>query len=269
MTREILPVVILCGGQGTRMYGGGAPRPKMLVEVGEWPMLWHLMQIYAHYGHKQFILCLGYLGDQIRRYFLEYEVMHRDVTFRLGAPNGPKYHGQFRELDWEITFADTGAYTQTGARIRKIAPYIKTERFFATYGDGLGDVDLDALLAYHRSKGVIATLTAVRPRSQWGIVEVNAAGIVTGFRQKPHMEAWVNGGFFVFERGIFDYLQGDDALELELEPFERLVRDGQLALYRHDGFWRAMDTFKDVEEVDALWRAGDAPWKVWDQGAAR
>ncbi len=263
MTRESLPVVILCGGQGTRMYGVGAPRPKMLVEVGEWPMLWHLMKIYAHYGHTRFILCLGYLGDQIRRYFLEYEIMHRDTTFRLGAPNGLRFHGEAGELNWEITLAETGANTMTGARIRKVERYIDTERFFATYGDGLADVDLDALLAYHRSKGVLATLTGVRPRSQWGVLDVNDDGLVNGFREKPRMNEWVNGGFFVFERGVFEYLRGDDSLMLEREPFERLARDRQLAVYRHLGFWRAMDTFKDVEEVDTLWRSGDPPWKIW------
>jgi glucose-1-phosphate cytidylyltransferase len=178
---EALPAVVLCGGQGTRMQGSGEARPKVLVEVGDQPMLWHLLKIYAHYGHTRFILCLGYLGDQIRRYFLEYEAMHRDATFRLGAPGDIHFHGPAGELDWEITFAETGTYTQTGARIHKIAPYIETERFFATYGDGLGDVDLDALLEYHKSMGVLATLTGVRPHSQWGRLEIDD-GLVTGFQ---------------------------------------------------------------------------------------
>jgi glucose-1-phosphate cytidylyltransferase len=264
MSGENLQVVILCGGQGTRMQGGSEPRPKMLVEIGGRPMLWHLMSIYAHHGHTEFILCLGYLGEQIRRYFLEYEPMHRNLTLRLGDSDGLRYYGDNSEAGWNVTMIDTGLWAQTGARVARVEQYIRGDTFFCTYGDGLGDVDLPALLAFHRSKGVLATLTGVRPNSQWGFVYTDGNGLVTGFEEKPQVREWVNGGFFVFERGVFDYLRGSDDLILEREPFERLAADGQLAMYPHSGFWRAMDTFKDVRDMESIWESGQAPWRVWE-----
>jgi glucose-1-phosphate cytidylyltransferase len=261
---ERLPVVILCGGASTRMRGvfGGDDRPKPLIEVGERPVVWHIMKIFAAFGHVDFVLALGYRGELIKRYFLDYEPMSRDFTLAWGAARRIAYHVDHAESDWRVTLADTGASTQTGARIKKVEPYLSGERFFATYGDGVADIDLDALLAFHRRHGRLATVTGVRPFSQFGVMETDG-DFVTGFREKPQVEGYVNGGFFVFERGVLDYLAGSDDLQLEKEPLQNLARDGQLCVYRHDGFWRAMDTFKDVQALAAMWDSGDAPWRVW------
>lgn len=260
---EKLPVVILCGGASTRMRGSTLDdRPKPLIEIGDRPALWHIMKIYAAFGHDEFVLALGYRGDMIKRYFLEYEPMSRDFTLSLGAARRIEYQVDVDESNWRVTLADTGAATQTGARIKKIEPYIRTERFFVTYGDGVGDIDIDNLLAFHRRHGRLATLTGVRPFSQFGVIETDGDR-VTGFREKPQIEGCVNGGFFVFERGVFDYLAGPDHLELEKQPLQELARDGQLCVYRHDGFWRAMDTFKDVQALASIWESDEAPWKVW------
>jgi glucose-1-phosphate cytidylyltransferase len=260
---EKLPVVILCGGESTRMRGSGFDdRPKPLIEIGDRPALWHIMKIYAAFGHTDFVLALGYRGEMIKRYFLDYEPMSRDFTLSLGEARRIQYHADHGEAEWRVTLADTGATTQTGARIKKIERYIQADRFFATYGDGVGRIDIADLLAFHRKHGRLATLTGVRPFSQFGVMETDGDR-VTGFREKPQIEGYVNGGFFVFERGVFDYLTGPDDLELEKQPLQNLARDGQLCVYRHDGFWRAMDTFKDVQALTAMWESGAAPWKVW------
>jgi len=259
---ERLPVVILCGGESVRLRGSGLDdRPKPLIEIGDRPVLWHIMKIYAAFGHADFVLALGHRGDLIKRYFLEYEPMSRDFTIALGDERRIAYHADHAEANWRVTLADTGASTQTGARIRKVERYIQGDRFLATYGDGVGNIDINALLAFHRRHGRLATLTGVRPFSQFGVIETDG-DFVTGFREKPQVEGYVNGGFFVFERGVFNYLAGPDDLELEKQPLQNLARDGQLCVYRHDGFWRAMDTFKDVQALAAIWDSGQAPWKV-------
>jgi len=262
MTPEngFLPVVILCGGQGTRMQGA-TPTKKELVEVGGRPILWHVMKIYASYGHTHFILALGHQAAVLKRYFLEYRPMHSDFTIRLGASQGIMYH-QVKSEDWEVTLADTGLYTEKGSRIYRLAPYISTDTFFVTYGDGVGDLDINALLAFHRRHGRLATVTGVQPRSQYGILEIDERGQVIGFGEKPLLEHWINAGFMVFERGVLDYLAGGDDVDLEREALPRLAADGQLMVYRHTGFWRSMDTFKEALELDAIWRA-QAPWKTW------
>ena len=257
---ESTPVVILCGGMGTRMGHG---RPKMLAEVGDRPILWHVMKIYASQGFTHFILALGYRGEDIKRYFLEYDPLTRDFTLTLGTAPAIKYHDSHPEEGWHITFADTGLHTQTGARIRKVAPYIESDTFFATYGDGVANIDLAALLAFHRRMGRIATMTGVHSFSRFGVVQTNGQGMVTGFQEKPLVDALINGGFFVFEREAFDYLEGGDDVILEKEPLQRLADEGQLAIYEHTGFWRAMDTFKDAQEMNALWHES-APWKIWE-----
>ncbi|HLF27842.1 MAG TPA: glucose-1-phosphate cytidylyltransferase [Anaerolineae bacterium] len=260
---ELLPVVILCGGASTRLRGSGLDDlPKPLIPIGERPMLWHIMKLYAAFGHSDFVLALGYRGEMIRRYFLEYEPMSRDFTIALGQARRIEYHADHAESNWRVTLADTGATAHTGARVKRIERYIPGERFFVTYGDGVGNVDLDQLLAFHRGHGKLATLTGVRPFSQFGVMETDGTR-VTGFREKPQVEGYVNGGFFVFERGVFDYLEEPDDLELEKEPLQNLARDGQLCVYPHTGFWRAMDTFKDVQALTAIWESGQAPWKVW------
>jgi len=257
-----LPVVILCGGQGTRMQDA-TPTKKELVEVGGRPILWHVMKIYATYGHTRFILTLGHRAEALKRHFLEYGPMNCDFTVRLGESDGISYHRSKPEENWEITLAYTGLHTEKGSRIYRVARYIDTDTFFVTYGDGVGDVDIGALLAFHRQHGRLATVTSVRPRSQYGILQVNETGQVTEYQQKPQLEHWINAGFMVFERGVLDYLAGGDNVHLERETLCRLAADEQLMTYHHTGFWRKMDTFKEALELDAFWREG-APWKTWE-----
>jgi glucose-1-phosphate cytidylyltransferase len=260
---EQLPVAVFCGGQGTRMRGNSEIKKEM-VPIGGLPMIWHVMKYYAAYGHTRFVLMMGYGADQIRRYFLEYEVMNRDFTLCLGEASRPAFHDRHEECDWQITFADTGLHTEKAARLRKIAPYLgDAKRFFCAYGDDIGDVDLDALLASHEAHGKLATLTAIRPPSQFGVLDLDQDGRVMGFQEKPRLDHWINGGFMVFERGIFDYLQGNDSLGLEREVFAQLAEDEQLMVYKHDGYWHTMNTFKDVINAEQLWLNGKAPWKIW------
>ncbi|MBN1487480.1 MAG: NTP transferase domain-containing protein [Anaerolineae bacterium] len=259
MDNTEIPVVILCGGMGTRM--GNKDIPKPLVEVGGRPILWHVMKIYATQGFTKFILALGYRGDLIKRYFLEYEWLSRDFTLSLGN-GGPVYHTPHDAANWQITFVETGLHTQTGARIHKVAPYITGPRFFATYADGVADIDLSALLNFHQDKGLLATMTGVQSFSRFGVVETDNEDRVTAYTEKPLEKRIINGGFFVFEQDALRYFAGDDDLILEQEPLRNLSADRQLALYKHPGFWRAMDTFKDVRQMNALW-ASDAPWKIW------
>lgn len=260
---EQLPVVILCGGASTRMRGSsGDDRPKPLVYVGDQPVLWHIMKIYAHFGHADFVLALGYRGDMIKRYFLDYLPMSRDFTVQLGRTREITYHSPNDEDHWRVTLADTGVETLKGSRVARVERYVQSDTFFVTYGDGVGDIDLGALLTFHRSHGKLATVSGVRPFTQFGAMQL-AGDHVIGFHEKPQVEGFVNGGFFVFERGVFDYVRGYDNVELEKEPLENLARDGQLMVYRHDGFWRAMDTLKDAQVLDEMWKSGAAPWKVW------
>ena len=254
------PVVILCGGMGIRM---GDTRSKMLVDVGGRPILWHVMKIYAAQGYTDFVLALGYRGEDIKRYFLNYGPLAHDFTLMLGTAPIISYHDSHPEEGWHITFADTGQRTQTGARIRRVARYIKGNTFFATYGDGVADIDLAALLDFHWRMGRFATLTGVHSFSRFGVVRTDGQGLVTGFQEKPLVDALINGGFFVFEREALDYLEGDDDVILENEPLQRLAADGQLAIYEHPGFWRAMDTFKDAQEMNTIWRES-APWRIWE-----
>jgi glucose-1-phosphate cytidylyltransferase len=259
VTSERPPVVILCGGLGIRM---GDDRPKTLVEVGGKPILWHVMKIYASQGYSDFILALGYRGEDIKRFFLDYGQRMRDFTLTLGSSSPIEYHTPNAEEGWRITFAETGLHTETGARIRKATQYVNTDTFFATYGDGVADIDLQALLAYHRKMGRNATVTGVRSFSRFGVLLTDKQGIASGFTEKPLVDGLVNGGFFVFDRAVLDYLQGDDGVILEREPLQRLAADGQLAVYEHKGFWRAMDTFKDAQWMNAVWGEG-SPWKIW------
>ncbi len=258
-----MQVVILCGGRGTRMEHETEFRPKPMVPIGGKPILWHIMKIYAAYGHKDFILCLGYKGEVIKRYFLDYEAMSRDFTITLGDTHKIEFHDGHDEENFRVTLADTGLETNTGGRIKRIEKYIQGDTFLATYGDGVADIDLHALLRYHRAHGRIATVTGVHPFSRFGVVKANNDGLVTEFREKPQVSGFVSGGFFVFNRGIFDYL--DENSVLETEPLERLAADGELALYRHEGFWQCMDTPTDLRVLNELWRTGRAPWKVWER----
>lgn len=260
---ESLPVVFLVGGTGTRLGREGETPPKALVEVGDKPILWHVMKLYATYSHTDFVLPLGYRGDWIRRYFLEYDLMSRPLTFTIGKTVSPEFHTEQQENDWRVTLFESGLHTNKGARVRKARPYVKTDTFFVTYGDGIGDIDIHALLAFHRSHGRLATVTGVRPFSQYGILSVMDNGQVIGFHEKEQLDHWINAGFFVFEQGVFDYLQGDDTVDLEKEALPRLAADSQLMMYRHIGFWASMDTFKEAQKLTELWESGQAPWKVW------
>ncbi len=261
---ERLPVVILVGGAGTRLGRQGEVPPKALVEVGGKPILWHVMKIYAAHGHTDFIMPLGYRGDWIRRYFLEFDVMSRPFTFTLGGSAPPEFHAEQQDGDWRITLFESGPRTtEKGARVRKAQPYIETPTFFVTYGDGVGDIDIDALLRFHRGHGRLATVTGVRPFSQYGVIDVTDESRVLGFRQKPQLDHWINAGFFVFDRGVFDYLGNGETTHLERETLPRLAADGQLMMYKHNGFWASMDTFKEAEFLTELWENGEAPWKVW------
>jgi len=271
MLPEKIPVVILCGGQGTRMRGA-TPSKKELVEIGGRPILWHVMKVYAAYGHTRFILALGHQAEEIKRYFLEYKSMNCDITIHLGQSGALSFQQPGTE-NWEITLANTGLSTEKGSRIYRIGQYIEADTFFVTYGDGVGDVELDALLAFHRRHGKLATVTGVRPRSQYGVIQVEETGQITSFGEKPLLDHWINAGFMLFERKVLDYLAGKDGVHqgnahrddvhLERETLPRLVADEQLMMYHHTGFWHSMDTFKDALRLDAIWRER-APWKIWE-----
>lgn len=257
-----MQVVILCGGLGTRLREETEFRPKPLVDVGGRPILWHIMKTYAHHGFRDFVLCLGYRGHMIKEYFLSYEAMNNDFTIALGERNRITYHGSHTEQDFNVTLADTGLETQTGGRVRRVRRYVEGDTFMVTYGDGLADVDPRAVLAFHRAHGKLATLTAVQPVSRFGVIRIGAGDRVEQFVEKPQSDAWVSVGYFVFERGVFDYLESDETV-LEREPLERLAREGQLMSYRHTGFFYAMDTYREYKALNDLWAGGNAPWKVW------
>ena len=236
---------------------------KELVVVGDHPILWHVMKIYATYDHTHFILALGYRAEDVKRYFLEYEPMRCDFTITLGDADDIAYHRPNRESDWTVTLANTGREAVKGQRLYRVAKYIESDTFFVTYGDGVGDVDLDALLAFHRRHGRLATVTGVRPPSPYGVVRADAQGRVTTFGEKPQMEAWINGGFMVFHRDVLTYLSDSPQVDLETDVLPRLAGEGQLMMYRHPGFWRKMDTYKEAMELDRFWRES-APWKTWE-----
>ena len=262
MARKHEPVVILCGGRGTRLQEETEFKPKSLVEIGGRPILWHLMKIYAKYGYYRFILCLGYKGNLIKEYFLNYSAMANDLTLRLRTGAQEIRNHQDTIEDWEITFVDTGLETQTGGRIYRIRDLIEEDYFLANYTDGLSDIDLDKLVAYHKEKGKVATVTGFHPHSRYGIVRVDDGGIVNYWQEKPLMNDLTSGGYFVFDRRIFDDLDPDCILEQE--PLTRLAKDRELALWPHDGYWQCMDTHKEALALNKVWDSGRAPWKTWD-----
>jgi glucose-1-phosphate cytidylyltransferase len=259
----MIPVMILCGGMGTRLREETELLPKPMVEIGGRPMLWHIMKGYAAHGFTDFILCLGYKGHKIREYFLHYEAMHSDFTIELGAPDRLEFHDRHREAGWRVTVVDTGVDTMTGARITRAMKHVTGDRFMLTYGDGVADVDLPALIRFHEANARVATVTGVRPSSRFGEL-LTSGDAVTAFSEKPRMhEGLINGGFFVFERRVVDYLSQEPGCVLEAEPMERLAGDGQLAVYRHGGFWQCMDTYRDLQQLRQLWDSGTAAWKTW------
>jgi len=255
-----MKTVILCGGKGTRMREETEFRPKPLVNVGENPIIWHIMKNYSYYGINDFILCVGYKGDMIKRYFMEMCWRNNDFTVKPGKNEEVIYHTSESE-DWNVTIVDTGLETQTGGRIKQVEKYLDGEDFMLTYGDGLSDVNIRKLYTFHKFTGKIATLTGVNPTSPFGIIQAEN-GVATSFKEKPVLDDVINGGFMVLNRKIFDYFPEEDCA-FEQEPLHRLALESQLAVYRHSGFWTAIDTYKDIERVNELWKAGDTPWKLW------
>jgi glucose-1-phosphate cytidylyltransferase len=254
-------VVILCGGEGTRLREETEFKPKALVEIGGRPILWHLMRIYSRWGYRRFVLCLGYKGEQIKDYFLNYQWRDQDFTLDLRSGRCTPRGDDGAVEDWEITFVETGATTQTGGRLFRARSYIDGDTFLANYCDGLSDVDLDKLVAFHKDRGKIATLTGFHPRSRYGLVTIDGGDIVTRFQEKPMTTDLTSGGYFVLHKRVFEYLDPDCVLETA--PMERLSSDRELALYVHHGFWFSMDTYKEAVALNELWKKGDAPWKVW------
>lgn len=255
-----MKVIILAGGFGTRLAEETEVRPKPMVEIGGRPILWHIMKHYAHYGFKEFFIALGYKGDAIKRYFLDYYSLTGSMTINLSGGK-IETHGRTCE-DWTVHLIDTGLHSETGGRIKRVAPLMGDETFMLTYGDGVADVDINKLMAFHRSHRKLATVTAVHPRARFGELSLNGE-LVASFREKPEIDqGWINGGFFVLEPGVFNYIAGD-TIHFESEPLEHLTKDGQFAAYRHEGFWQCMDTQRDVRLLQSLWESGKAPWKVW------
>jgi glucose-1-phosphate cytidylyltransferase len=255
-----MKAVILAGGLGSRISEETYLKPKPMVEIGSMPVLWHIMKIYSAHGIHDFIICLGYKGYVIKEYFANYFLHMSDVTFDM-ARNEMTVHERFAE-PWRVTLVDTGEATMTGGRLQRVQPYLENETFCFTYGDGLGDVDIKQLIEFHRAQGRLATVTAVQPPGRFGSLVLDEER-VCGFQEKPRGDGnWINGGFFVLEPGVLDYL-GDDTTIWEQEPLEGLARDNQLAAYKHGGFWQPMDTLRDKNQLEELWATGRAPWKVW------
>ncbi len=254
-------VVLLCGGLGTRMREETEYRPKPMVEVGSRPVLWHIMKLFAHHGLTEFILCAGYKGQIIKDYFLDYEAHQNDFTVVLGQPDAITYHGPHSEDGWRVTVCDTGAETGTGGRVKRVAGHLRAGPFILTYGDGVADVDISALLAFHAAHGRLATVTTTRPLSRFGVVELDGDDTVSRFREKPQGDEWVSCGFFVLEPGALGYITDDGPFEEG--PLERLAADGQIVAFRHDGFWQPMDTYRESLLLNRMWDAGDPAWAVW------
>lgn len=256
-----MKAVILAGGTGTRISEETGTRPKPMIEIGERPLLWHIMKLYSHHGISDFVICAGYKGYVIKEYFRNYWLHNCDVTFDLKSREVEVHHDSSEP--WHVTVVDTGTETMTGGRLKRVREYLGESTFMLTYGDGLGDVNLSGLLAFHREHGRAATVTAVQPSGRFGALELGESGMVESFTEKPAGDgAWINGGFFVLEPAVFDYIEGDGT-SWEREPLERLAGDGQLAAYRHDGFWQPMDTLRDKVSLEAQWATGRASWKVW------
>ncbi|MBI2834362.1 MAG: glucose-1-phosphate cytidylyltransferase [Acidobacteria bacterium] len=255
-----MKVVILAGGRGTRLAEETGTRPKPMVEIGEKPVLWHIMNIYAAYGHKDFLVACGYKGEMIREYFHNFAIRNSDYVIDLKDGSLKLVNG--RGIDWRIGVIDTGLETMTGGRINRLRPWLDETTFMVTYGDGVADLDIASLVAFHRSHGKLATLTAVRPPARFGALVLEGDRICE-FAEKPQAgQGWINGGFFVFEPAIFEYIAGDQ-ISLEQEPLERLAAEGRLMAFRHGGFWQPMDTVREQRLLNTLWASGHAPWKTW------
>ena len=257
-----MKVVILAGGMGTRLSEETDLKPKPMTEIGGKPMLWHVMKIYSHYGFNDFVLCLGYKGYLIKEYFANYFLHQADVTIDM-KNNKMEVHHKTAE-PWKVTLVDTGLDTMTGGRIKRVQKYLENKPFMLTYGDGVADVDLKKLAAFHKKSGGYATMTAIQNLGRFGAIDMKADGKVRAFEEKPHGDgAWISGGFFVLEPEVFDYIKEEDSTIWERKPMQTLAAKGRLTAYRHTGFWHCMDTLRDKTELEKLWQSGAAPWKVW------
>jgi len=257
---EAIKTVVLAGGLGSRISEHTESRPKPMIEIGPHPIMWHIMKIYASHGFKDFVVACGYKGEFIKEYFHNFFIRNTDYTVNLR--DGSEQFVRSDAPDWTISVVDTGLHTLTGGRIKRLRTWLDGERFMCTYGDGVGDVDIGKLVAFHRAHGKLATVTAVRPPARFGGLVMDG-DMVREFSEKPQSgEGWINGGFFVFERAAIDYM-GDDRTQLEREPLERLAADGQLVAFRHEGFWQPMDTLREKHILESLWESGQAPWKTW------
>jgi glucose-1-phosphate cytidylyltransferase len=258
-----IKVVLLCGGLGTRLREETEFRPKPMVNIGSRPILWHIMKYYSQFGCQDFILALGYKGEMVKNYFCHYEIMNNDVTIELGKPETMCIHNSHDEAGWKITLANTGEKSLKGARLKKVEKYITNEIFMMTYGDGIANVDINALLRFHKSHGKMATVTGINPASRFGEIKTDGDRVVS-FAEKPRNgDGLINGGFFVFNRSIFEYLSVDDFCDLEVGPLEEIAKEGQLMVYKHRGFWACMDTLRDMEYLNNLWNNAQAKWKIW------
>lgn len=258
-----MKTVILCGGYGTRIRDVAQDIPKPMIQVGEFPILWHIMKHYAHYGHKDFVLCLGYKSEVIKDYFLNYKSRKADFTLNLSTQETVE-HGAAHIEDWRITFAETGLNSYTGARLYRVKKYLQDEEYFAlTYGDGVGNIDIHKLVEFHKSHGKLVTVTAAHPPGRFGELDIEGNQVI-GFNEKPQsVDGWISAGFFVCNRKMLDYLTEDETLILERAPLESIVKDGQMMVYQHKDFWHPMDTARDYQLLNELWSVGKAPWKVW------
>ena len=258
-----MKVVILAGGVGTRLAEETTRRPKPMIEIGGKPILWHIMKIYEHYGYNDFIICLGYKGNLIKEYFINYYLYSSDLTVQL-SDNKLEVHYTSTE-SFKVTLVDTGTDTNTAGRIKRIRPYVGDETFMLTYGDGVADINIEELVKFHKTGGKKATLTSIRMPGRFGTIQTDKSGVVMDFKEKYlGDEVWINGGFFVLEPGIFDYLEGDmDAIQWEKKPLIEIAGDHQLMAYKHKGFWKCMDALRDKIELEELWQSGEAPWKIW------
>lgn len=256
-----MKVVILAGGYGTRIRDVADDIPKPMIPIGPFPILWHIMKTYAHFGHKEFVICLGYKGQVIKDFFLNYEAYTRDFTITFGSEGKTEYHSDHDESDWKITLADTGLRSMTGSRISRIRDYVGDEDFMLTYGDGVSDVDISKLLAFHKAHGKVLTVTGVRPPGRFGEMVGNKNGEIFEFNEKPQASAGrISGGYFVASPRLFDYLEDREDLVFEQGPIHQLVKDKQLMMFEHDGFWQPMDTSREYQLLNSLYESGNAPW---------
>lgn len=263
-----MKVAILAGGLGTRISEESHLKPKPMIEIGGYPILWHLMKYYSHFGHNEFVILLGYKSYVVKEYFANYFLHRSDITIDTSR-NEMKVHQNYSE-DWKITMIDTGLKTMTGGRIKRAEEHLKDDTFLLTYGDGLSNININELVDFHKSKGKALTLSSVRPEGRFGALDIQEDGSVSKFIEKPKGDgSWINGGFFVCEPSIFDYIKSDDHTVFEQEPLMNMATDGQLSAYKFDGFWKCMDTMRDHSQFNDIWESGNAPWKVWKENILR